>query len=376
MNRLKTTDNGGFPLELDDLRWQEEAVRDAFKGLTSFLERDNIILSGVAISGLGTANTTWTEGYVLINGEVCKVDAPTIPLNTVNQAFSTYIEVVVEYDANGLETFENNVAYDTYEKRKATITTYATAQPGKTHYIGFATVKDVINTFILNYTHRFTACQSWAQGTSVAIAPNQNLIPVDNGSGNVFNINIDNALQTMVGTSTTFPNGTWLAFKFTGNANSQIKIGDNNTEFKTPQGKTFVFRAGEIAHFIQLDGKLHLVNGFRIPDEWITVSAFASGWLPSPLPVKYFKNELDEVSIIGAVSSNTYTTAENELVFTLPLGYRPQQRAVIRTWDFTQDVYSSIQIETDGRLLYFVKGLHNDHTVTINFDGHTRFKAA
>lgn len=352
MNRLKTTDNGGFPLELDDLRWQEEAVRDAFKGLTSFLERDNIILSGVVISGMGTANTTWTEGYVLINGEVCKVDASATPLNTVNQVFSTYIEVVVEYDPNGLETFENNVAYDTYEKRKATITTYATAQPGKTHIIGFHRAKDIINEFILNYEHEFTACQAWAQGSDAAAYTGNRLLSINTSEGNAYNINIDHADTVISGITAPFTNGMWLALRFTGNTFSTIRIGDDNDEFKTPGGKTYLYKTGEVAVFVQFNGKLYLTNPLRESETWHVVGtsgepAFQNGWAQSgsgggqPIPIVAFRNENGIVELKGKVYNPSYTTAE-KTVFTLPFTIPHKRVFPVISADGGQNVYNAV----------------------------------
>lgn len=48
MNRLDTNHNGGMPLVLDDLRYTEQAHRDAFKGIVSGLLKDYeaVILSG------------------------------------------------------------------------------------------------------------------------------------------------------------------------------------------------------------------------------------------------------------------------------------------------------------------------------------------
>jgi hypothetical protein len=69
MNKLDFTANGGIPLFLDDIRFLQDANRDAIKALISFLPNDKVVV----LSGLSTPtppNGFIEEGYVYWNGEV------------------------------------------------------------------------------------------------------------------------------------------------------------------------------------------------------------------------------------------------------------------------------------------------------------------
>ncbi len=70
MNKLLTNFNGGYPIELDDLRFREEAYRNAIQSFVSSLST-HAILTGCEISentqtGLFQVN----QGWVVIDGEI------------------------------------------------------------------------------------------------------------------------------------------------------------------------------------------------------------------------------------------------------------------------------------------------------------------
>jgi len=121
MNKLKTSANGGHPFELDDFRWEQSAVREAFYGIaTAFgVAADSFILSGCEIVGSAVA-----AGYLYLDGEVCKVDAHTKPALPFGHTYYWGIETT--YDSSGDETFENSSSQQTYEIRRAKIFTTAT----------------------------------------------------------------------------------------------------------------------------------------------------------------------------------------------------------------------------------------------------------
>ena len=71
MNKLITTDLGGFPFTLDRLRWLDDAYRDAWKGLFSAFGitlPTSFKLSGCAVTINGNDYST-TAGYICLNGE-------------------------------------------------------------------------------------------------------------------------------------------------------------------------------------------------------------------------------------------------------------------------------------------------------------------
>lgn len=149
MNLLQTNYNGKMPLELDDIRWEQDAVRDAFYGLISAFGIDPIDsfkLSGcdVTISG-STYNCT--EGYICLNGEVLKVDAHSISFNPVTQQGAFKLDV--SYDPAGLEVFEDSSSHETYEVRKGKLEAITIVVPNTTRMLYNAqTIYEVVVTKI------------------------------------------------------------------------------------------------------------------------------------------------------------------------------------------------------------------------------------
>lgn len=109
-----------MPLEGDDFRWEQDAIRDALKGILHYYAlptSGHLILSGCAISfASGTASIT--EGYVCINFEVCYVPAHSA---SVASLAASSLKIVETYDASGLEVFADSVSRDTYAIRRALI---------------------------------------------------------------------------------------------------------------------------------------------------------------------------------------------------------------------------------------------------------------
>jgi len=127
MNNLKTTDNGGFPFVLDDLRWEADAVREAFFGLVTawgVTASDSYILSGCdnVINGL---NYDVGAGYIVLEGEVFKVDAHSVVITAPIGETHTW-EIVETNDPAGTKTFDAGGTFETYKIRRAQITTSLT----------------------------------------------------------------------------------------------------------------------------------------------------------------------------------------------------------------------------------------------------------
>ena len=119
MNKLLTP-NGGMPLEGDDFRWEQDAIREAMKGMLHYYAlptSGHLILSGCAIS-FAAGNASVTEGYVCINFEVCYVPAHTV---AVASLAASSLKIVETYDPSGLEVFADSVSRDTYAIRRALI---------------------------------------------------------------------------------------------------------------------------------------------------------------------------------------------------------------------------------------------------------------
>lgn len=113
MNKLKSN-TGGWPLELEDLDFNDAAIREAFYGLLSAFgidPQDSFILSGCDQSG-----ANYNGGYISLNGEILKVVGDTIPILAGLEVL--YWDFDVTYDTAGREQFENGSTIDTYEVRR------------------------------------------------------------------------------------------------------------------------------------------------------------------------------------------------------------------------------------------------------------------
>lgn len=128
MNKLITSNNGGYPFNLDDIRFVDSAYREGFKAVISpfaDVENDALILSGMVRTQQGSV-INYTEGYCVLFGEVLHFPPVNLPLLQAGQF--EYLAVNVTFDVNGNKTQENGVQIQSYEVRKATIIR-ATSQP-------------------------------------------------------------------------------------------------------------------------------------------------------------------------------------------------------------------------------------------------------
>lgn len=115
MNRLETNYNGGMPLDLDDIRWIDDAVREALKG-SSIPWANYYVLTGCAVTTSATKDIA--EGYCVIDGEICYVPAHSVAIPGVMADHDWVIQLEETFDSDGLETFENASSNDTYAIRR------------------------------------------------------------------------------------------------------------------------------------------------------------------------------------------------------------------------------------------------------------------
>lgn len=122
MNKLITNINGGFPFVLEDIRFEQQAVRDAFTGLLSawgINPADSFIISGCE-SVLNGSNYDISAGWISLNGEILQVDAHSVAA-TLSGGAVHYWSVAITYDPAGNKTFQNASVNDTYQVRKGVV---------------------------------------------------------------------------------------------------------------------------------------------------------------------------------------------------------------------------------------------------------------
>lgn len=123
MNKLVTTNDGGFPLKMDDFKWMQDATREALKGLiSSYLDSSGVLI----LSGLEKTNIPfplgsyeYREGYVFINGEVCYV--PGLTMSYLVVGADAYLIPVTSFDPAGIRMFKDASSHDTYQINTAKI---------------------------------------------------------------------------------------------------------------------------------------------------------------------------------------------------------------------------------------------------------------
>lgn len=127
MNRL-VIPNGGMPLEGDDFKFFQDAYAEAFTGVFKEISDrvpttahpntfGNFIISGCIITDIGGGNSSISDGFVFIDGEILYAPAvasiSTASLPNVAYRLHSY------YDPAGNEVFQDTVTRDTYEVRRA-----------------------------------------------------------------------------------------------------------------------------------------------------------------------------------------------------------------------------------------------------------------
>lgn len=117
MNRLLIP-NGGMPFEGDDLLWMQNGIREGIANiLTAMYGNEDIIVSGVSLNQNGT-DIHYTEGYVVIDGELLYLPAGTAS-GVAQEPERAYIVPDISYDMDGADVFADGQTKDTYEIRKA-----------------------------------------------------------------------------------------------------------------------------------------------------------------------------------------------------------------------------------------------------------------
>jgi len=118
MDKFLSNFSGGVPLQLDDFRWfLSQSGNSGIYAYFDELQRDfgnDLILQGCVVSGTNP-NKSLTEGWILLGGEVLKVDAIAGTLDTSTD--SHYIKFTT-FDATGQKLLRNGDIVQTFEKAR------------------------------------------------------------------------------------------------------------------------------------------------------------------------------------------------------------------------------------------------------------------
>lgn len=141
MKEVITSINGGMPIVLDDIRFQQTGVKEAIKGIAMPYMDENDNDDFMVLSGLLKIGNDITPGYVFYKGEVFYCPGKQNALYNYNK-----IAVVESYDPAGLKVFKSNPAnpIDTYLIREMALFTDSTAPSDALTFIAQSTSLDHI----------------------------------------------------------------------------------------------------------------------------------------------------------------------------------------------------------------------------------------
>lgn len=130
MNKLITTNNGGFPFHLDDVRFLDDAYRDSINAILSQHSdgsaASSFIVSGIAISISGTVITA-SAGWIYISGELLY-----FPGGTLDHGSFLNIYFGLEVVDGESRVFEDGSSNNVHQTRQAKM--YAQAVPSSGWY--------------------------------------------------------------------------------------------------------------------------------------------------------------------------------------------------------------------------------------------------
>ena len=122
MDKFKTIGVGGLPHTLNDFRQflgrldaPSEGIYQAFNNLLRGFG-DDFIVQGCVVSG-STGAFSITEGWILLSGELIKVDAQ----GPFDEAVDGTFTKVTTFDSRGTKTFLNGSINETYEKNRGVV---------------------------------------------------------------------------------------------------------------------------------------------------------------------------------------------------------------------------------------------------------------
>lgn len=132
MNKLISTDLNGFPFVLDDLRFVDDGIRDAFNGVVSNVLDTSLVNDGFIFDKFKTLSLSkhyitqnsslypFPATYGVVNGEIVYIPAQ----NLVSGVTGDYLvlELDLSFDSNGTKVFEDTNIHETYQKRRGKFT--------------------------------------------------------------------------------------------------------------------------------------------------------------------------------------------------------------------------------------------------------------
>lgn len=349
MNKVNWVALGGAPLRNDDWQFEGDAVRIAIKGLGSVLGL-NALLSGCVPSPSG-GGYVFTSGYVMINGEVCFVPAITSPIPFDEDG--NYFQLVEsDVSPEGDVVMEDGSNANIYKQRIAVIGYDPDTLPPNSI------------SWLAAYNNRFNA-KALAAVVNETILPQKGLfwrrlnaslnivsgaVSFDNKNGNFAVINTNNStLQNILLSLSGGLQPCLLALKVVGTGYLKVEHGG----IKCNGQRDHYFYDGDVILFINdgaaLTDTTHMISEGE-SDVWHVVGAagepsYDVGVGAATYSPLRFKKEKKYVLIDGAVEIGGSFA---EIVFQLPVGYKPNRHSYINLYKISGGEYAYGQVQTNG----------------------------
>jgi hypothetical protein len=322
MNKVNWIELGGAPIRNDDWKFDQDAVRDALKGVSSFLGA-NALLNGCVPSPSGGGHV-FTSGYVLINGEVLFVPAVTAPIPFDEDG--NYFQIQESnVSPDGDIVMENGNAVNIYKQRIAVIGYDSDSLPPNAI------------TWLSAYNNRFTkkaydAVMSetifpqkgmfWKRLSGAPLTISSGIVDFDSRNGNFARVTTNNS--TLQDINLSLSGGLQpilFALKVVGTGWLKIQHGG----IVCPDARNHYFKQNDIVMFMSDGGSptsvTHLLSIGDADSGWHTVGA--SGEPAYAVGVTgnlRFKKEGNYVVLDGVIN---ILPGFNELVFTFPISCAP-----------------------------------------------------
>lgn len=374
MKRLKVDLAGGMPLELDDFAWMQDATKEVFDVLLANISNGTPFkikgcVPTISTGGGGLQLDSMTEGWIYMDGEVLYVPAVTTPI-IIGSNFA-YFEKDYMYDPAGLETFESSVNNDTYEIAIAVVEVDTSLPSGALNIFSDQTIYTNLADRLQAQKFEFSESIALSRttqslsGVSFALNNNVNFIQLDFTTPNL-------ELKGITGYANKF---LFVQFNGTGGA-TECRVYHNDatvsasTRIIMPQSVDRIVKTGQTCLLIHDGTNWKWVSGGVNVDATLGVDLTVGVGYVEQIDIKAYKSSEGFVKVAGAVS-NSIGFAINDVIATLPIGYRPKQISVYSCGSISGITGGATRIivQTNGEIV-LASSTHTTGTaITVYLDG-------
>lgn len=149
MNQLLTNINGGFPLNLNDLRFTDSSIRLALADIVQSFGAGNgqaCILWGCEVQFMGDYHQV-NEGAIFVQGEVWHVYPHVIEINFPFPDEPEWA-CFASFDPDGNKIFKDGIQHNTYQERRAKLCISGQTPSGTIHALAYSLVRPLKSLFL------------------------------------------------------------------------------------------------------------------------------------------------------------------------------------------------------------------------------------